>query len=115
LGFPEIASKPMNMLLHNGDPKYFALPDTDALSGTLWFFFFSGSAPDEGYTFFGRYPAVTSMSIRLLLADHTYARLRRLRADLDTLVTHRLGPDRDFRQGKVRHIGGHDARYSASD
>jgi predicted RND superfamily exporter protein len=115
LGFPEIASKPMNMLLHNGDPKYFALPDTDALSGTLWFFFFSGSAPDEVYTFFGRYPAVTSMSIRLLLADHTYRRLRRLRADLDTFVKDRVAPDPDLRQVQVRYVGGDAGLYLASD
>jgi uncharacterized protein len=115
LGFGEIASKPMNMLLHNGDPKYFALPDTDALSGTLWFFFFSGSAPDEVYTFFGRYPSVTSMSIRLLLADHTYARLQRLRADLNTFVKERVAADPDLHQVKVRYVGGDAGLYLASD
>jgi uncharacterized protein len=115
LGFAEIASKPMNMLLHNGDPKYFALPDTDALSGTLWFFFFSGSAPDEVYTFFGRYPAVTSMSIRLLLADHTYSRLQRLRSDLDTFVKGRVENDRDLNRVTVRYVGGDAGLYLASD
>jgi predicted RND superfamily exporter protein len=115
LGFAEIASKPMNMLLHNGDPKYMALPDTDRLSGTLWFFFFSGSAPDEVYTFFGRYPSVTSMSIRLLLADHTYARLQRLRADLDTFVKDRVADDPDLHQVKVRYVGGDAGLYLASD
>jgi uncharacterized protein len=115
LGFAEIASKPMNMLLHNGDPKYLALPDTDALSGTLWFFFFSGSAPDEVYTFFGRYPSVTSMSIRLLLADHTYGRLQRLRADLDTFVKNRVVGDPDLQQVQVRYVGGDAGLYLASD
>ncbi|MBV8359424.1 MAG: hypothetical protein JO189_16025, partial [Deltaproteobacteria bacterium] len=115
LGFAEIASKPMNMLLHNGDPKYMALPDTDALSGTLWFFFFSGSAPDEVYTFFGRYPSVTSMSIRLLLADHTYARLQRLRADLDTFVKNRVVDDPDLHKVQVRYVGGDAGLYLASD
>ena len=115
LGFAEIASKPMNMLLHNGDPKYMALPDTDALSGTLWFFFFSGSAPDEVYTFFGLYPSVTSMSIRLLLADHTYGRLQRLRADLDTFVKDRVVDDPDLHQVKVRYVGGDSGLYLASD
>ncbi|MBV8055371.1 MAG: MMPL family transporter, partial [Deltaproteobacteria bacterium] len=115
LGFPEIASKPMNMLLHNGDPKYMALPDTNALSGTLWFFFFSGSAPDEVYTFFGRYPSVTSMSIRLLLADHTYARLQRLYADLDTFVKDRVAGDPGLDQVTVRYVGGDAGLYLASD
>lgn len=115
LGFAEIASKPMNLLLHNGDPKYMALPDTDALSGTLWFFFFSGSAPDEVYTFFGRYPSVISMSIRLLLADHTYARLQRLHADLDTFVKDRVAGDPDLNQVTVRYVGGDAGLYLASD
>jgi uncharacterized protein len=115
LGFAEIASKPMNMLLHNGDPKYMALPDTDGLSGTLWFFFFSGSAPDEVYTFFGRYPSVTSMSIRLLLADHTYGRLQRLRADLDTFVKDRVVGDPELQKVKVRYVGGDAGLYLASD
>jgi uncharacterized protein len=115
LGFAEIATKPMNMLLHNGDPKYMALPDTDALSGTLWFFFFSGSAPDEVYTFFGRYPSVTSMSVRVLLADHTYGRLQRLRADLDTFVKDRVANDPDLHQVRTRYVGGDAGLYLASD
>jgi predicted RND superfamily exporter protein len=115
LGFAEIASKPMNMLLHNGAPKYYALPDTDTLSGTLWFFFFSGSAPDEVYTFFGRYPSVTSMSIRLLLADHTYSRLQRLHADLDNFVRNRVLNDPELSQVKVRYLGGDAGLYLASD
>jgi uncharacterized protein len=115
LGFAEIATKPMNMLLHNGDPKYLALPDTDALSGTLWFFFFSGSAPDEVYAFFGRYPAVTSMSIRLLLADHTYGRLQRLAADLKTFVKDRVAHDPGLNQVKVRYVGGDAGLYLAAD
>jgi uncharacterized protein len=115
LGFAEIASKPMNMLLHNGDPKYFALPDTDPLSGTLWFFFFSGSAPDEVYTFFGHYPAVTSMSIRLLLSDHTYARLQRLGADVDTFVKDRVAHDARLSKVTVRYLGGDAGLYLAAD
>ena len=115
LGFPEIASKPMNMLLHNGAPKYFALPDTNQLSGALWGFFFGSSAPDEVYNFFGRYPNVTSMSIRLLLADHTYGRLQRLRTDLDGFVKDRVVDDPDLRQVKVRYVGGDSGLYLASD
>jgi predicted RND superfamily exporter protein len=105
----------MNMLLHNGAPKYFALPDTNQLSGALWGFFFGSSAPDEVYNFFGRYPNVTSMSIRLLLADHTYGRLQRLRADLDGFVKDRVVDDPDLRQVKVRYVGGDSGLYLASD
>jgi uncharacterized protein len=116
LGFAEIATKPMNQLLHNGDPKYLALPDTDALSGTLWFFFFSGSAPDEVYTFFGRYPSVVSMSIRLLLSDHTYARLQRLNADVASFVQDRVAHDpQHLSEVKVRYLGGDAGLYLAAD
>jgi uncharacterized protein len=115
LGFAEIASKPMNMLLHNGDPKFYALPDTDALSGNLWGFFFSGTAPDEVFTFFATYPIMTNMSIRLLLADHTYDRLQRLRTDLDQFVQKRVVNDPALSGVKLRYVGGDAGLYLASD
>jgi uncharacterized protein len=115
LGFPEIASKPMNMLLHNGDPKFYALPDSDALSGNLWGFFFSGSAPDEVYSFFANYPIMTNMSIRLLLPDHTYGRLQGLRDDLDTFVANRVVNDPQISRVKLRYVGGDAGLYLASD
>jgi uncharacterized protein len=115
LGFSEIASKPMNMLLHNGDPKYYALPDSDMLSANLWGFFFSGTAPDEVFSFFGSYPMMTNMSIRLLLPDHTYARLQRLRADLDHFANDRLRNDPQLNQVKFRYIGGDAGLYLAAD
>jgi predicted RND superfamily exporter protein len=115
LGFPEIASKPMNMLLHNGDPKFYALPDSDALSGNLWGFFFSGTAPDEVFSFFSSYPIMNNMSIRLLLADHTYGRLQRLRADLDHFVKNRVVNDPQLSGVKLRYVGGDAGLYLASD
>jgi predicted RND superfamily exporter protein len=115
IGFAEIASKPMNMLLHNGDPKFYALPDTDALSGNLWGFFFSGTAPDEVFNFFATYPIVNNMSIRLLLADHTYNRLQHLRADLDRFVKNRVAKDPQLTSVKLRYVGGDAGLYLASD
>jgi hypothetical protein len=55
------------------------------------------------------------MSIRLLLADHTYGRLQRLRADLDTFVKNRVVDDPDLQQVKVRYVGGDAGLYLASD
>jgi uncharacterized protein len=115
LGFAELATKPMNMLLHNGDPKYYALPDTDALSGNLWGFFFSGTAPDEVFSFFATYPIMNNMSIRLLLADHTYARLQRLEADLDRFVKSRVVNVPQLKGVKLRYVGGDAGLYLASD
>jgi predicted RND superfamily exporter protein len=115
LGFSQIAEKPMNMLLHNGDPKYMALPDSDALSANLWGFFFSGTAPDEVYSFFATYPIMTNTSIRLLLPDHTYARLQHLRAELDRFVAQRVANDPDLSRVKVRFVGGDAGLYLASD
>jgi len=115
LGFSEIAEKPMNMLLHNGDPKYMALPDSDALSANLWGFFFSGTAPDEVFSFFATYPIMTNTSIRLLLPDHTYRRLQRLRAELDSFVKLRVANDPDLGKVKVRYVGGDAGLYLASD
>jgi predicted RND superfamily exporter protein len=115
LGFAEIASKPMDMLLHNGDPKFYALPDSDALSGNLWGFFFSGTAPEEVFSFFATYPIMNNMSIRLLLADHTYGRLQHLRDDLDHFVTNRVINDPQLRGVKLRYVGGDAGLYLASD
>jgi uncharacterized protein len=115
LGFSEIAEKPMNMLLHNGAPKYMALPDSDALSANLWGFFFSGTAPDEVFSFFATYPIMTNTSIRLLLPDHTYGRLQRLRAELDSFVKLRVANDPDLGKVKVRYVGGDAGLYLASD
>jgi predicted RND superfamily exporter protein len=115
LGFAEIASKGMNLLLHNGDPKYYALPDSDVLSGNLWGFFFSGTAPDEVFSFFANYPNMTNMSIRLLLADHTYGRLQRLRSDLEYFVKDRVVNDPQLSNVKLRYVGGDAGLYLASD
>ena len=115
LGFAELATKPMDMLLHNGDPKYYALPDSDALSGNLWGFFFSGTAPDEVFSFFATYPIMNNMSIRLLLPDHTYARLQHLGADLDRFVNNRVVNDPELKGVKLRYVGGDGGLYLASD
>ena len=115
IGFANIAEKPMNMLLHNGSPKYFSLPDTEMLSAALWNFFFGSSAPDEPKAYFAFEPSARNASIRLLLPDHTSARLQRLRADLDTFVRERVTPDPDLKQVTLRYVGGEAGLYLAID
>jgi uncharacterized protein len=115
IGFANVAEKPMNMLLHNGSPKFFALPDTEMLSGTLWNFFFGSAAPDEPKAYFAFEPSARNASIRLLLPDHTSARLQRLRADLDTFTRERITPDPDLTQVKARYVGGEAGLYLAID
>ncbi len=115
IGFAGIATKPMNQLLHNGSPKYMALPDSDLLSAELWGFFFSGTAPDEVYNFFANSPNMTNTCIRILLPDHNYATLRRLRGDLDTFVAVRLKGDPKLDKVKIRYLGGEGGLYLASD
>jgi hypothetical protein len=88
LDFSGLAEKPMNMLLHNGQPKYYAVPDSDALSASLWGFFFAASAPERRKAIFDR-SVDEEFCIRLLLPDHTYRRLTRLRADLDSFIRER--------------------------
>jgi predicted RND superfamily exporter protein len=115
LGFGTLASKPMNMLLHNGYPKYFALPNTNQLSANLWGFFFAAAAPDEPQAYFAYAPAMNNTCIRLLLPDHTNARLIRLRRDLDAFARERVADDPALDQVKVRYLGGEAGLYLATD
>jgi predicted RND superfamily exporter protein len=114
-GFGDLADKPMNQLLHNGSPKFLALPDTEMLSATLWNFFFGASAPDEPKFYFAYEPSARNACIRILLPDHTAARLRRLRADLDYFVRARVANDPKLDQVKLRYIGGDAGLYLAID
>ncbi len=114
-GFGDLADKPMNQLLHNGSPKYLALPDTEMLSATLWNFFFGASAPDEPKFYFAYEPSARNACIRILLPDHTSARLRRLRSDLDSFVRNRVANDPQLDQVKLRYIGGAAGLYLAID
>jgi predicted RND superfamily exporter protein len=115
LDFGGLASKPMNMLLHNGYPKYFALPHSDILSANLWGFFFAAAAPDEPQFYFADSPAMTSTCIRILMPDHTNARLVRLRNDIKTFVRERVKADPALNEVKVNYLGGLAGLYLATD
>jgi predicted RND superfamily exporter protein len=115
LDFANVAEKPMNQLLHNGSPKYFALPDTEQLSAALWNFFFGASAPDEPRTYFAHEPSARSANVRILLPDHTTARLNKLRSDLDTFAHERVAKDPDLKDVHLRYVGGEAGLYQAID
>jgi len=113
LGFGNVAEKPMNMLLHNGFPKFMAIPDSEMLSANLWGFFFGAAAPDEPKAYFAYQPSARNGRILMLLPDHTAARLNRLRADLDTFVRERVTPDHGLNQVKLLYLGGEAGLYLA--
>jgi predicted RND superfamily exporter protein len=115
LGFSALATKPMNMLLHNGQPKYYALPDSNSLSASLWGFFFAASAPGEAESYFAIAQSMKNSCIRVMLPDHTYARLERLRADIDYFIKERVATDPALNQVKLRYIGGEAGLYLATD
>ena len=115
LGFSALASKPMNMLLHNGQPKYYALPDSNSLSASLWGFFFAASAPGEAESYFAISQSMRNSCIRVLLPDHTYTRLKRLREDIDYFVQQRVKADPTLNQVHLRYIGGEAGLYLAAD
>jgi predicted RND superfamily exporter protein len=113
LGFGNVAEKPMNMLLHNGFPKFQAIPDSEMLSANLWGFFFGASAPDEPKAYFAYQPSASNGRILMLLPDHTAARLTRLRADLDKFVRERVAPDPRLDKVKMLYLGGEAGLYLA--
>jgi len=115
ISFETLGTKPMNMLLHNGFPKYLSMPESNQLSANLWGFFFASTAPGEANNFFAYSPAATNTCIRLLLPDHTYRRLTRLRDDLDTFMRERVKTDPLLNKVKVRYIGGDAGLYLATD
>ncbi|MGH7840599.1 MAG: efflux RND transporter permease subunit [Candidatus Binataceae bacterium] len=113
IGFGNVGEKPMNMLLHNGFPKFMAIPDSEMLSANLWGFFFGAAAPDEPKTYFAYQPSARNGRILMLLPDHTAARLSRLRSDLDNFVRDRVTPDHALNQVKLRYLGGEAGLYLA--
>src|SRR5262249_6575697 len=107
--------KPMNQLLHNGLPKFQAVPDNDKLSATLWYFFFGSTAPGEVKAFFANEQSARSTCVRILLPDHTTARLNKLRSDLERFVRERVEADPELSQVKLRYLGGEAGLYQAID
>jgi uncharacterized protein len=110
--------KPLNAMFHNGYPKFIAVPTgfdqsrfqkTSVgveLGGNLWFLFYSGTAPGEMERFFAHPPHTTSSCMRLLLPDHTYSRLNRLRDDISMFEAQRVKPDPRLSHVRLHYLGG---------
>ena len=119
--------KPLNSMFHNGYPKFIAIPTgfeqsqfqkTSVgveLGGNLWFMFLGGTAPGEMERFFAHSPHVNSSCIRLLLPDHTYSRLNRVRDDIRTFVAQRIKPDPRLSHVQLRYLGGEAGLFLAAN
>jgi len=115
VSFNSIAIQPLNQLFHNGFPKFRSTPNGTELGGNLWYMFFAGTAPGEIERFFAHSPKMTSSCVRILLPDHTYDRLNRLRDDIRRFVAMRVKADPGLSQVKVSYLGGEAGLYLAAN
>jgi hypothetical protein len=113
--FTNTAIKPLNMMFHNGYPKYQAIPAGTELGGNLWYMFLGGTAPGEMERFFAHSPHMTSTCIRVLLPDHTFTRLNSLRDDIKRFIDERVTPDPTLSKVKVMYLGGVAGLYLAAN
>jgi uncharacterized protein len=119
--------KPLNSTFHNGYPKFIAIPTGFQqsryqkmsvgveLGGNLWFLFLGGTAPGEMERFFAHSPHMTSSCIRLLLPDHTYSRLNRLRDDIRAFAAQRIEPDPNLSNVQLHYLGGEAGLFLAAN
>ncbi|MGH8014240.1 MAG: efflux RND transporter permease subunit, partial [Candidatus Binataceae bacterium] len=115
VSFASIAIKPLNSIFHYGFPKYRMIPSGTELGGNLWYMFFAGTAPGEIQRFFAYSPHMTNSCIRVLLPDHTYDRLNRLRADISSFIAARVASDPSLSALKVHYLGGEAGLYLAAN
>lgn len=113
--FTNVAIKPLNMMFHNGYPKFDAIPAGTELGGNLWYMFLGGTAPGEMERFFAHSPHMTSTCIRVLLPDHTFKRLNMVRDDIKRFVDERVTPDPELAKVSVGYLGGVAGLYLAAN
>jgi len=106
VSFANIAIEPLNQLFHYSFPKFRVVPSGTELGGNLWYMFLGGTAPGEIERFFAYSPKMTSACMRLLLPDHTYARLNQVRDDIRRFVEQRVIPDPALSKVSVSYLGG---------
>jgi hypothetical protein len=119
VSFAGLAIGPLDEIFRNGFPKFRSMPSSQVpsafqkgmstgveLGGNLWYLFLAGTAPGEMERFYAHPPHVTSACIRVLLADHTYGRLNRLRDDIKKFVAERVTADPDLNKVQVSYLGG---------
>jgi uncharacterized protein len=113
--FANIAIKPLNMMFHNGFPKYQSIPVGTELGGNLWYMFDAGTAPGEMERLFAYSPNMTSSCIRVLLPDHTYTRLNQVRADIKQFADLRIKLDPALSKVSITYLGGVAGLYLAAN
>jgi uncharacterized protein len=119
VSFASVAIGPLDAIFHNGFPKFLSMPSSDTpshyvknmttgveLGGNLWYLFLAGTAPGEMENFYARSPHVTSSCIHVLLPDHTYSRLNKVRADIKAFVAERVSADPELNKVHFRYLGG---------
>lgn len=113
--FATLAIRPLNMMFHNGYPKYQSIPTGTQLGGNLWYMFSAGTAPGEMERFFAYSPHMTSSCIRVFLPDHTYNRLNQLRADIESFSNQRIKADPHLSKVSISYLGGVAGLYLAAN
>jgi predicted RND superfamily exporter protein len=103
--FSTTVSASLNELFHYGYPKYLAIPDSQEMSGNLWFLFINGSAPGELERYISNRIS-DDTCIRVLLKDHTYDTLNEIRDRIKAFVAERVTPDPSLNQVKVLYVAG---------
>jgi uncharacterized protein len=115
VSFNSQAIEPLNQTFHNSYPKFRGIPSGTQLGGNLWYMFFGGTAPGEIERFFAYSPHMTNSCLRVLLPDHTYARLNRLRDDIQRFVAERVTPDPGLNKVRVQYLGGEAGLFLAAN
>ena len=115
VSFANMAIEPLDMMFHNGFPKFRSIPSGTELGGNLWYMFMAGTAPGEMERFFAHSPKMTSSCIRVLLPDHTYTRLNRVRDDIAAFFAQRVYSDPKLNRVKARYLGGEAGLYLAAN
>lgn len=103
--FSSTVSATFNQMFHYGYPKFLAMPDSQEMSGNLWFLFINGSAPGELERYISN-RLNDDTCIRVLLKDHTYDTLNEIRERIQRFVTQRVTPDPAFSKVKVLFVAG---------
>jgi predicted RND superfamily exporter protein len=119
VSFAGNAIGPLDEIFRNGYPKFRSMPSSNVpsafqknmttaveLGGNLWYLFLAGTAPGEMERFYANSPHLTSSCIRVLLHDHTYSRLNRLRDDIKKFIAERITADPQLNLVQVSYLGG---------
>ncbi len=114
ISFSSTIAYPFNQMFHYGYPKYLADPETQQLSGNLWFLFLNGSAPGELERFISN-RSNDDTCIRILLRDHNYDTLNGLRARVARFVAQRVGNDPQLNRVHVWYLAGSAGLYQAAN